>query len=684
MARALAACFVLAPTLAFAAPVEPPAAAPAPAPAAAAAPTDAAAVSTTDKVVYDNAFFARFSPQTASDMIERLPGFTLNEGDQRRGFAGTAGNVLIDGVRPSAKSQSLDDLLAQIPARRVARIEVLRNAGGDAQGQALVANVVRTQDGGSGVWKVRGTHTADGRIAPFGEGSYSDTVGGVDYKIGASRYFEQAPAALWRTLTNADGVVTGRRSDETPRTFREARANGEVKMKALGGTLRLNASGGRWNFRTELTSQGYTPDGARTDLFSLKINERKRSRELGGDWTRTFGATTLKLVGLDTREWYANDEATRTTGPGVPTAQKRRNLSSETIARATLSRTIGAHALEAGAETALNRLDADLDLAIDGVPVALAAGDVIVEEERMEAFLADVWTLSPKWTLEARLAAEASTLTQSGDTRAKAEFSFVKPSVQIARKFGARNQARVRLYRDVGQLDFGDFASSAALADDRVAAGNPGLRPDSRWRLEAAVDQRFGAKGALSVTVIHDWISDVQDVAPIDGFDAPGNIGSGELSAIAVKATAPMDRWLKGLTATLDGEWRTGEVTDPTTGRAREPTTLPPYTYTVELRRDDAARKLAYGVRYRKQAEFQFYRTAEIETFEEGANLTAYLDSTRIKGAKVSLIADNLLNRSFHRERRFFTPDRRGAPAFAEVRDRQQGRVYAIEVSGTF
>lgn len=675
MARVvLAVCSVLAPTLACAAQ--------APAPVSA----RAAATAVADTVVYEAAFFAGFSPQTAAEMIERVPGFTLSEGDDRRGFAGTAGNVLIDGVRPSAKAQSLTDLLAQIPARRVARIEVLRNAGGDAQGQALVANVVRSDGGGSGVWKARGTHTSDGRILPFAEGSYSDTVGGVEYKIGASRFFDQVPLSGWRVLTDEKDAVIGRRWDETPRTFREARVNGEAKMDALGGTLRLNASGGRWNFRTQLDSQGYAPDDTRTEVFTLKINEREREREIGGDWTRRFGATTLKIVGLDTREWYANDEATRTTGPdgGGVIAQKRRNFSSETIGRATLSHTIGAHALEAGAETALNRLDADVDLAIDGVAVALAAGDVTVEEKRAEAFVADVWTLSPKWTLETRLAAETSTLTQTGDTRSEVRFSFVKPSLQIARKYADRNQARLRLYRDVGQLDFGDFASSAALADGRVAAGNPGLRPDTRWALEAGVDHRFGAKGALSATVRHEWISDVQDVAPVDGFDAPGNIGDGQATSVAIKATAPLDRWLKGLTATLDGEWRRGEVTDPTTGLAREPTTFPPYFYTLELRRDDAERKLAYGVRYRKQAELQFYRTAEVETFEENGTLTAYLDSSRLKGAKISLFADNLTNRKFHRERRFFTPNRRGAPLFTEVRDRQQGRSYGIEISGTF
>ena len=50
-------------------------------------------------VVYDAAVFAAFAPQTAADMIDRAPGFSPNEADQRRGFAGTGANVLLDGVR---------------------------------------------------------------------------------------------------------------------------------------------------------------------------------------------------------------------------------------------------------------------------------------------------------------------------------------------------------------------------------------------------------------------------------------------------------------------------------------------------------------------------------------------------------------------------------------------------------
>src|SRR6185312_9310427 len=53
---------------------------------------------------YGSGFFADKSPKTALDMVNLLPGFTFSLGDTSiRGYAAAAGNVLIDGERPSEK-----------------------------------------------------------------------------------------------------------------------------------------------------------------------------------------------------------------------------------------------------------------------------------------------------------------------------------------------------------------------------------------------------------------------------------------------------------------------------------------------------------------------------------------------------------------------------------------------------
>ncbi len=59
-------------------------------------------------------------------MIVRLPGFRLDGGDSARGFAGTAGNVLINGERPTTKSENLEGILKRISATAVERVELIR------------------------------------------------------------------------------------------------------------------------------------------------------------------------------------------------------------------------------------------------------------------------------------------------------------------------------------------------------------------------------------------------------------------------------------------------------------------------------------------------------------------------------------------------------------------------------
>jgi hypothetical protein len=60
-------------------------------------------------------------------MISRCPAFRFDGGDSDvRGFSGATGNVLIDGKRPTSKSESLEAILRRIPARSVVRIELIR------------------------------------------------------------------------------------------------------------------------------------------------------------------------------------------------------------------------------------------------------------------------------------------------------------------------------------------------------------------------------------------------------------------------------------------------------------------------------------------------------------------------------------------------------------------------------
>ena len=122
------------------------------------------------RTVYEAAYFTPFAPSNALQIVERVPGFTLEVGNQEvRGFAQAAGNVVINGQRPSSKADTLEAILARIPASRVARVEVGPGDlfGSEFAGKPQVLNLVLTTGGGlAGTATGSVARTWDGRIAP--------------------------------------------------------------------------------------------------------------------------------------------------------------------------------------------------------------------------------------------------------------------------------------------------------------------------------------------------------------------------------------------------------------------------------------------------------------------------------------------------------------------------------------
>lgn len=656
-------------------------------------PTPSSSESANGTVTYETDFFKEFSPQNALDMVARVPGFSIDGGSDRRGFGGAAGNVLIDGARPSIKSQGLRDILSRIPANQVERVELIRGAQtGEAAGQSVLVNIVRKPSAGSGNWVGALERSGGDRYTPSGEISYAGRRGKTEYTIGLERDMQHRPLAGSRTLRNAAGAVTGTRVDITPRTWRQAEGAFSLSTPVMGGQLNLNGQTSRWAFETTFDSFGFGATGAPSDSFRYEPEERRRGRELGGDYERAFGDWTLKLVALDTIGWYSNDERTTSANAvGATTEildQRRRNRNQESIVRATASRPMGeGRRLEFGGELARNALETNLNLTRNvgagPVVVPLNGANIEVSEDRGEAFVTYVMPLTDRWTFEGAATVESSILSVSGDSPRETELTYWKPSLQLNRKIGEKDQLRVRLFRDVSQLDFGDFASVAQTLDDRIAAGNPDLRPQVTDRLSVTYDKRFGEKGALTFTLIATQAEDVQDSVPVGGFDAPGNIGDGEAFGGEIKLTWPMDAVLKGaLLEVAAGSERT-EVTDPVTRRLRRASGNEGWV-NVDFRQDLPALKLAWGLSYFKESEITTFRVSEIDVYEEGPFVDAFVETTAIKGAKVRFFAWNLDDTLFQRQRNFYLPDRNAPFSRSELRQRQFGRFYGVRISGTF
>jgi hypothetical protein len=672
------------------------------------APTNEATVtpstSTADRVLYEAAQFAQYNPQTALDMVRQVPGFSLDGGEERRGFSGAVGNLLIDGVRPSTKSQGVEGILQRIPANQVLRIEVLRGAAvaGDASGQSTLLNIVRTPTAGSGVYEAGFELTSRGVPAPRGELSYSGRNGNIEWSLAGSIFSQYRDLPGWRLLYNEPGdVYTGRAETPSPRDFREATVTGNLAFPLLGGRFSTNAQVNGWRFNSDNDYFFFDAVDNPASALLQDYREQRLGYEVGLNYDRDFGPWSLGLIALINRGRYESfEDDLFLDGAGAFDGDLFQDIvqdTGESIARATLSRSLGArHRIEIGGEGAFNSLDQQLVLAGTFAPPSFANANVLVEEERAELFASHTWRPSDVWSVETRLNWETSTLTFTGDSNQTVDLTFWKPSLQVTRTFAGNNQVRFRIYRDVSQLDFGDFVSAAATADAIIAGGNPDLVPQTDWRYELGADLRFPGGAALGLTLTQHQISDVSDVVFISaaGFDAPGNLGDGEATSLNVNFSMPVPQ-VEGGRLTIEGYLWDTEVTDPLTNQPRIISFQPESQIEVNFRQDLPDLRFAWGVSVYKEGEVQAYRFNEIDTSEEGPWVDLFVETTALPHRmKLALWAANVADGTVYRDRRFFNqPDgmggflgRNGINTSRDYRQREFARApwFILELSGTF
>ncbi len=660
-------------------------------------PADAQNAASRDRVVYEAAYYHAFSPRTALDMINQTPGFVLeaeqDDDSDRRGFAGAVGNVLIDGQRLGAKSQSLQDVLGRVAAKEVVRIEVLRGSAvaGDASGAAVIANVVRTPTAGGGTWEAGFEVTNEDQPTPHGKFGWSGRKETLEFSAGGTAFTHDHLSAGDFVLRDGGGAVIERRFEGFPHRNGDYALNGQLAFPALDGKLTLTGPLAYFRHDEEFFRHTVSPAGVPVQSADIPYRERTRSGEMGATYQRVVGAWDMNLTTLATRKhqrWHVS--ATLLDPAGVAQSEESESVfrsSGETIARGTLARNVGAGRLEFGAEAAVNTLDGESQLIVEGIPADLPNANLSVEETRGEAFVSHAWKLSELWSLDSRLAVETSRLSFTGDTEQSVSLTYLKPRVQLTRQLG-RHQLQMRVFRDVGQLDFNDFVSSAQFAQDIIQGGNPDLRPQTAWALEADADLRFAGDAAFRLRLFKHFVDDVVDFVPVgppdERFDAPGNIGEGSIVGAEVSLRVPLAPVLRGGTFNVSGVWQDTEVTDPLTGEQRQFSDLSENRITAELRQDLNAARFAWGTAFEAFSRDADFRLDEINRFRQIKLLNVFVETTWIDNLKVRLELQSALDSTEKRDRRIYLPDRNGALASRETGAYEPGHWWLLKVSSSF
>ena len=520
-------------------------------------------------LVYPASYFAGMQLNTAHDMVQRLPGFVFIDTDTtKRGFASSAGNVLINNERPSSKTDILSAVLDRIALNRVDRIEVVRGGapGIDMQGQTVIANVIlKEADETHVIATLWNTSYGDGHQGPGGSVEINGRTGDNAYDLTLSRLnkdWDDSPGNGTRFI-NVPGQPTvidadHRRGDEQVGYA----LNASLSRPVLAGDFNANLTLQQTTFNSAVF---YDPPQAQDFPSSQKI----RSAELGANWDRSFGPFELHLLGLQRLERDQNDNAAIASN----STQIFHSVgdTSESILRATVRYVPEKDLMiESGLEGAYNSLNGHSSLVSNGAAITLPGGNPKVNEKRGEAFAQTSWRLSPEWALEAGARFEFSTIAATGIPARS--FDFFKPRLLVSWSPIQSTQIRLRAERVVGQLDFNNFIASTNFASNGVNAGNLMLRPDQRWQFEGDFEYHFWDKGALVLSYTRENITDLVDYIPIGGgLDGPGNIPKATNNIYDVELSMPLDRlgW-EGGTFQPSLVWKDAAVPDPVTGAIRQ------------------------------------------------------------------------------------------------------------------
>lgn len=587
---------------------------------------------------YQPSFFADYRPNTAMDMVNRLPGFSFDGGSGARGFSGTAGNVLIDGERPPSRSDDLYSVVARIPASSVLRIDVIRGGapGIDMQGKAIVANVIRKPDGG-----LTGSVSGGVNYATNADPSVNAAVqaqlkkGGSLLEGGLSYYDNHNAADESRTRVDPTGATILRGAGGYASDNSGLQGSGSWETTVLGGKLRLN---GLLNSSTSYFDDVETQTVPAAGTQQSTSDNDHTNGEVGVRYSHSVGdGMTLDLVGF--QSWTEDDATSIFNTPSLTSGSASDSKGGESIATATLHfKPFGEFKIEAGAEAVYNFQNTTNARILNGQAFPLPGDDFDANELRGEGFGTLTWT--PSKTLNAELGAryEWSRIEASGSAGdSEKTLGYFKPRLNISWTPWTGHQFGFRVERIVNQLSFGGFASSASFDTQVFGIGNPAIEPDKQWIVDARYERQLGGQSNFIAEYIHTQIDDINGravvpvVDPATGiivlFEITKNVGTAYRDALTLSGSYELDKFgMKGGLINFSTTLRDSSAIDPVTFVGRKLSNDIPYSWNFNIQQTLAGGNFRWALFLEDDDDSYGYSprsiTKNVYTMFIGANIT--------------------------------------------------------------
>ncbi|MEP3756622.1 MAG: TonB-dependent receptor plug domain-containing protein [Alteripontixanthobacter sp.] len=646
-------------------------------------------------------YFVQFAPRNALDMLEQVPGFSIQGGGGgERGLGQANENVLVNGERLTSKSDSARDQLSRIPAGDVVRIEIIDGTSLDIPGlTGQVANVVVESSGLSGQFTYEGgfrPHNADPELYG-GEISVSGGLGRLGYTLALSNENGRFGADGPIIITDAAGALIEQADAQSIGGFDNPTASAKLRYDFGGetiGNLNLTYERGRF-FRTQTEDRLIVggPDIFRTNSFRRDGPDY----EINGDIAFPLGAGSLKLIALEAYDESNFDnqliDAFADDTPDLGSRFTQAGGSGERIGRFEYNFPLANADWQLSGEAAFNRLDRvselfELDPDGEFAQLDFDAGTGGVREDRYEAILSFSRTLSPKLSLQASGGYEFSEITQTGAGANARSFKRPKGSASLAWKPQAGLDLSLEVRRSVGQLDFGDFLARVFLDEENANSGNNQLVPEQSWDITFEANKSLGDLGSATLRIERRLIEDFIDVIPLPGGgESRGNIDSARSMEIEFESTLKLDTLgVPGGQIDLAAEYEPTSVRDPVGGFDRAFSGKRDIELNFDFRHDIPRSSWAYGAGMFYQHFEPQYRLSEISIRGEGPTFAdVFVENKDVLGLTVRATYANVLGGRDTEFRTVFDGPRDGGQiAFIEDSDRRIGPIFRFSVSGNF
>ncbi|NNC48481.1 MAG: TonB-dependent receptor plug domain-containing protein [Sphingomonas sp.] len=660
--------------------------------------TDAAASAPLAARSFTPADFTQFAPQNALDMVARIPGFTIQGGDQgNRGLGQANQNVLINGQRVSGKSNDARDALRRIPADAVERIDIVDGASLAIPGlSGQVANIIADAGGWSGNFSYRPQFRRDHepRLLDI-EISASGKLGDNDVSFGFENDQFRNGNIGPEVRRDAGGEIL--RVVEEEATFFGDRPTINASLGRTadnGNVLNLNGSGQLFYFDRAQVGFEVAADGS-TARERNTGGEDEWNFELGGDYEFGLAGGRVKLIGLrrqESSEFTSIFERLEDSPGAVLKGRRFEQVidEAETIARGEYSFAGLDGDMQVSLEGAYNSLDGSAEMFVrdgtgDEVEIALPGANALVEEKRAESIVSYGRPLAENLTLQASLGGEFSEISAGDVTR-----SFVRPkgSVSLAWKAAEDLTVNAKVERRVDQLNFFQFLSSVDVTNDTDdRSNNFELVPPQRWRAELEFVKSLGAWGSITPEIRVASIEDTVEVIPISPTEqALGNLeGNAFIVQGILEGTLLFDPiGFDGARLNIFMIVTDTSVADPLTGEDRDISGVGRFYTELNFRHDipDSDWAWGTGLEFNDQAP-----NVSLDQVSRGYASAPFgwlfVENKDVGGMTVRASLLNIFDQHDRFERTVYVDRRDGPIAFSEYQDRDFGRIFELTITGS-